>query len=149
MQETAALYGLSEISLYRALHQQARPKALQRANRSVPRILSQAEFERFCEVIAALEIRTSNKKKHHLSTVQAIHLLEEHGIETPDGLLRVPEAVLTRSTVNRYLKQWGYDYSTLTRVPAAVRFQARNSNAASRRPRPSGVPNASMPWPRS
>jgi len=128
MQEAANLYGLSESSLYRALRQHARPKALQRADRGVPRILPQAEFERFCEVIAALKIRTSNKKRRHLSTVQAIRLLEEHGIETSDGLLHAPKAVLTRSTVNRYLKQWGYDYTTLTRVPAAVRFQARNSN---------------------
>jgi hypothetical protein len=128
MQETAALYGISESSLYRALRQHARPKALQRADRGVPRILPQAEFERFCEVIAALKIRTSNKKRRHLSTVQAIRLLEEHGVETPNGLLRAPKAVLTRSTINRYLKQWGYDYTTLTRVPAAVRFQARHSN---------------------
>ncbi len=128
MQETAALYGISESSLYRALRERAQPKALQRTDRGVPRILPQAEFERFCEIIAALKIRTSNKKGRHLSTVQAIRLLEEHGVETPDGLLRAPVAVLTRSTVNRYLKQWGYDYTTLTRVPAAVRFQARHSN---------------------
>jgi hypothetical protein len=128
MQETAALYGISESSLYRALRQYARPKALQRADRGVPRILPEAEFERFCEVIAALKIRTSNKKGRHLSTVQAIRLLEEHGVETPDGLLRAPKNVLSRSTVNRYLKQWGFDYATLTRVPAAVRFQARHSN---------------------
>jgi hypothetical protein len=128
MLETAALYGLSESSLYRALRERVRPKALQRADRGVPRILPQAEFERFCEVIAALKIRTSNKKGRHLSTVQAIRLLEQHGVETPDGLLRAPQAVLTRSTVNRYLKQWGYDYVTLSRVPAAVRFQAGHSN---------------------
>jgi hypothetical protein len=101
---------------------------LQRADCGVPRILPQSAFERFCEVIAALKLRTSNKKGRHLSTVQAIRLLEEHGVETPDGLLRAPTAVLTRSTVNRYLKQWGYDYTTLTRMPAAVRFQARHSN---------------------
>ncbi|MEA1053440.1 IS481 family transposase [Lamprobacter modestohalophilus] len=128
MQETAALYGLSESSLYRALRQQVRPKALQRADRGMPRILPRVEFERFCEIIAALKIRTTNKKGRHLSTVQAIRLLEEHGVETPDGLLRAPKDVLSRSTVNRYLKQWGFDYATLTRVPAAVRFQARHSN---------------------
>jgi len=128
MQETAALYGISESSLYRALRERTRPKALQRADRGVPRILPQSKFERFCEVIAALKIRTSNKKGRHLSTVQAIRLLEEHGVETPDGLLRAPKDVLSRSTVNRHLKQWGFDYATLTRVPAAVRFQARHSN---------------------
>ncbi len=128
MQETAALYGVSESSLYRALRERARPRALNRSDRGVPRVLPQAEMERYCEVVAALKIRTSNKKGRHLSTVQAIRLLEEHGVETPDGLLRAPAALLARSTVNRYLKQWGFDYVTLTRVPPAVRFQARHSN---------------------
>lgn len=128
MQETAALYGVSESSLYRALRERARPKALNRSDRGVPRVLPQPELERYCEVIAALKIRTSNKKGRHISTVQAIRLLEEHGVETPDGLLRAPAALLARTTVNRYLKQWGFDYGTLTRVPPAVRFQARHSN---------------------
>ena len=128
MQETAALYGVSESSLYRALRERARPRALNRSDRGVPRVLPQAEMERYCEVVAALKIRTSNKKGRHLSTVQAIRLLEEHGVETPDGLLRAPAALLARTTVNRYLKQWGFDYGTLTRVPLAVRFQARHSN---------------------
>ena len=60
--------------------------------------------------------------------MQAIRLLEEHGVQTPDGLLRAPPAVLTRSTVNHYLRQWGFDYRTLTRAPPAVRFEARHSN---------------------
>jgi hypothetical protein len=128
MQETAALYGLSESSLYRALRERARPKALQRADRGAPRVLPSTQLERLCEVIAALKIRTSNKKGRHLSTVQAIRLLEEHGVETLDGLLKAPKNVLSRSTVNRYLKQWGFDYRTLMRVPPAVRFEARHSN---------------------
>ena len=128
MQQTAGLYGVSEDALYRALRACARPKALNRADRGVPRVLPLAELERYCEVVAALKIRTSNRKGHHLSTVQAIRLLEEHGVETPDGLLRAPAALLTRTTVNRYLKHWGFDYATLTRVPPAVRFEARHSN---------------------
>jgi hypothetical protein len=75
MQETASLYGISESSLYRALRERARPKALQRADQGVPRILPRPKFERFCEVIAALKIRTSNKKGRHL---------------TPGGLARQP-----------------------------------------------------------
>ena len=85
MQETAALYGISEGSLYRALRERARPKALQRADCGVPRILPQAELERFCEVIAALKIRTSNKKGRHLSTVQAIRLLGGAWRRDPGG----------------------------------------------------------------
>ncbi len=64
----------------------------------------------------------------HLSTVQAIRLLEEHGINTPDGHLQAPSGLLKKTTVNRYLKQWGYDRDTLSRQPPAVRFQAEFSN---------------------
>jgi hypothetical protein len=128
MQETATLYGISEVSLYRALRELGRPKVPQRADRGRSRILPPEELGRFCEVIAALKIRTSNRKGRHLSTVQGIRLLEEHGVETPQGLMRAPKGVLCRSTVNRYLKQWGFDYPALTRASPAVRFQACHSN---------------------
>ena len=128
MRETASLYGVSESSLYRALRERARPKALHRRDRGQPRVMPPAQMERYCEVIAALKIRTTNQKGRHLSTPTAIRLLEEHGIETPDGLLRAPKGVLTRSTVNRYLKHWGVDHRTLVREPPAVRFQAEHSN---------------------
>ena len=79
-------------------------------------------------MIAALKIRTSNRKGRHLSTVTAIRLLEEHGIETPEGHLQAPVGLLKKTTINRYLKQWGYDHQTLLRQPPAVRFQAEESN---------------------
>jgi hypothetical protein len=41
MQETANLYGVSEQSLYRALAQRARPRALRRSDRGTPRVLPQ------------------------------------------------------------------------------------------------------------
>jgi hypothetical protein len=85
-------------------------------------------LERYCEVVAALKVRTSNKKGRHLSTSEAIRLLEEEGINTPDGDLQAPKGLLKKATVNRYLKQWGYDYETLRRQPPAVRFQAEQSN---------------------
>ncbi len=85
-------------------------------------------LERYCEVIAALKVRTSNKKGRHLSTNRAIQLLEEEGINTPDGHLQAPGGILKKSTVNRYLKKWGYDRNTLLRQPPAVRFQAESSN---------------------
>jgi hypothetical protein len=49
-------------------------------------------------------------------------------VETPDGLVRLPPGLLTRSTADRYLRQWSYDQVRLTRAPAAMRFQARRSN---------------------
>jgi hypothetical protein len=75
---------------------------------------------------AAIKVRTSNKKGRHLSTGEAIRLIEEFGIETPDGLVKAPESTFKKSTVNRYLQRWGYD--RLRRQPVAVRFQAEHSN---------------------
>ena len=39
MQETAHLYGVAEVTLYRALRFQARPRALRRSDRGEPRVL--------------------------------------------------------------------------------------------------------------
>ena len=125
----ADFYGVSRATVYRALRGQLQPKGLRRADRGEPRRIPRADLERYCEIIAALKIRTSNKKGRRLSTARAIALIEEHGVETPDGLLRAAPGVLARATVNRYLRQWGYDHTHLTRAPAAVRFEARTSNA--------------------
>jgi hypothetical protein len=126
--ETASLYGISKDTLYRLLRELPRPKALRRIDRGQPRKLSQSEMEGYCEVIAACKIRTRNKKGRHLSTKRIIELLEQHGVETPNGLVQADPGVLTKTTVNRYLKMWGYDQERMTREPPAVRFQADNSN---------------------
>lgn len=55
-------------------------------------------------------------------------LMEQHGVETPDGHVQPSAGLLRRTTVSRYLRQWGYAQLRLTRAPAAVRFQARRSN---------------------
>jgi hypothetical protein len=128
MRQTAELYGISEATLYRALRQCKQPMMLKRSDHGIPRVLPIEKMERFCEVVAAIKIRTSNKKGRHLSTAEAIRLLEEHGIKTPNGFIKAPKSVLTAPTVNRYLKLWGYDHKTLLRQPPAVRFQARYSN---------------------
>jgi hypothetical protein len=128
MRETAGLYGVSEPTLYRLLQRQARPHALRRADCGVPRVLLPAALERYIELIAALKLRTSNRQGRHLSTAGAIRLLEDYGVGTAAGVVRVPQSVLTVPTVNRYLKQWGYDRATLFRPPPAVRFQASASN---------------------
>ena len=126
--ETANLYGISVDTLYRLLRDQSRPKSLRRADRGQPRKLSSSEMESYCEVVAAFKIRTSNKKGRHISTSRAIELLEEHGVNTPDGFVQPQKGLLTKTTVNRYLKVWGYDTERMTRQPPAVRFQADDSN---------------------
>ena len=126
--QAARGYGVSEPTVYRALAERCRPRGLRRADRGTPRVLPPHEMERYCELIAAIKMRTSNKKGRHLSTAESIHLLEKFGIETPDGLVQATEGSLNKTTVNRYLQQWGYDRETLGRPPPAVRFQAEQSN---------------------
>lgn len=136
VEETASIYGVSRHTLYRALREQREPRSPRRndlargsrTDREKPRVMPRWELERYCEIIAALKWRTNNGKGHHLSTVQAIRLLEEEGIETPSGYVQAPKGLLKKTTVNRYLKQWGYDLVSLRKQPAAVRFQAENSN---------------------
>jgi hypothetical protein len=54
-------------------------------------------MERYCEIIAAMKVRTENKKRRHISTREAIRLLENFGIETEGGLVQVPPSVLNWS----------------------------------------------------
>ncbi|MCA1991193.1 MAG: IS481 family transposase [Coleofasciculus sp. S288] len=128
VQEIAQLYGVSEDTLYRVLRELPQPRILRRADYGTPRVMPQTTLERYCEVIAAIKVRTSNRKGRHLSTTEAIRLLEEHGIHTPTGHVQAPVGQLKKTTVNRYLKQWGYDHNRLRRQPPAVRFQAENTN---------------------
>jgi hypothetical protein len=93
-----------------------------------PRAAAGEQMEHYCELIAAVKVRTSNQRGRCLSTGETIRLLEEFGIETPEGLVKVEPGLLKLSTVNRYLLRWGYDKATWTRQPVAVRFQAEHSN---------------------
>ena len=86
--------------------------------------MSRPELERYCEIVAALKLRTSNLKGRHLSTARCIELLEESGVETPQGLVHVSKGLLHKTTVNRYLQFWGYDHARMIRAPVAVRFEA-------------------------
>ena len=129
MHETARLYGVSEQTLYRVLSQQGKPHAVtRRTDRGLPRVLPKGDLDRYLELIAAVKLRTTNRKGRHLSTGEAIRLLEDYGLETPAGRVQAPKGVLKTATVNRYLKQWGLDWHTLRREPPAVRFQAEHSN---------------------
>ena len=125
----AQLYGVSSTTVYRALRALSKPRAAHRADRGTPRVLPLADLERYCELIAALKLRTTNKQGRHLSTQRAIEILEQYGVETSQGLLRAPPGVLHKSTINLYLGQWHLDHPRLTRQPPAVRFEAEQSNA--------------------
>lgn len=126
--ETAELYGVSPETVYRSLRQHTLPHSVRRTDCGQPRVMPKPTLLRYCEVIAALKVRTTNGQDRHLSTVQAIRLLEEHGINTDDGYISAPPGLLKKTTVNRYLAQWGYDREKLSRQPPAVRFEAEYSN---------------------
>lgn len=128
LESTANLYGLSRATLYRALQSHLRPKPIRRADRGQPRTMPADQLERYCEIIAAIKVRTMNKKGRHLSTKRVIELLEGEGIETPDGLMRAPVGLLNRATIDRHMRNLGCDQAHVLRAPAAVRFQARHAN---------------------
>ena len=69
IQETAHLYGVSEDTIYRVLRERKTVKSVHRVDCGKPRVMPKTTLERYCEVIAALKVRTSNKKGRHLSTV--------------------------------------------------------------------------------
>ena len=85
IQATAALYGVSEPTLYRRLRQHRQPHAVGRSDRGVPRFIPTSALERYLEVIAVVKLRTSNRQGRHVSTTEAIRLLEDYGLETPQG----------------------------------------------------------------
>ncbi len=128
LQGCADLHGVSVATVYRALREQFRPRSLHRRDRGRPRKVPERDMERFCELVAAMKLRTTNQKGRHLSTGRALELLVEHGIETPDGLVRAPPGLLTRTTVNRYLRAWGLDDGRMGRPTPAQRFQAERVN---------------------
>lgn len=60
--------------MYRALQRRPSPRALRRVDRGPPKVLPVDQLERYCEVMAALKLRTTNKKGRHLSTAEAMRL---------------------------------------------------------------------------
>ncbi len=111
-----------------ALRELTRPKSVRRSDHGSTRAAPAATMERYAEIVAALKIRTTNKKGRYLSTARAIRLLEEDGVETPDGLVQAPVGLLKRATVDRVLRASGLDNARVTYPVAAVRFQAKRAN---------------------
>lgn len=78
----AALFAVSPATVYRALKELHRPRDMRRADRGQPRAFDTKEMTRYCEVIAALKIRTGNGQGRKLSTDRAIEILEEYGVDS-------------------------------------------------------------------
>jgi hypothetical protein len=120
LSSTAELYAVSRATLYRLLRGERRPRDAHRADRGTPRVMPAAEIERWCEIIAAMKVRTTNRKGRHLSSVRILQLLVEHGVETPDALQKLAPGRLTASTINRHMRRLGYDHDRMTRQPPAA-----------------------------
>jgi len=126
--DAAKFYNVSPVTIYRALRKFNKPKVAYRSDYNQPRIITQEEMQRYCEIIAALKLRTSNKKGHHLSTKECLRLLEDYGVETPAGLIKAPAGLLKKSTVSIYLNRLGLDMHSMHIQPTVVHFQAEQSN---------------------
>jgi hypothetical protein len=125
--EFADLYGVSTSTVYRSIRRMFQPKSMKRSDTGKPRQMDFKKLDLYCKTIAAIKLRSMNKKGHHLSTQEAIKLLE-FGIQTPNGTIIAPKGQLTKSKINRYLKLWGYNIASLSVEPVVVRFQANHSN---------------------
>ena len=81
MASTAQLYSVSRATLYRLLREDRRPKDAYRSDRNCTRAMPADEIERLCKIVAAMKVRTTNRKGRHLSTVRILELLEKHGVD--------------------------------------------------------------------
>ena len=50
-----------------------------------------------------------NGKGRQLCTADSIRILEEHGVETPDGSIHLPPELLSKATADHNLRPWGND----------------------------------------
>ncbi|HAU0311432.1 TPA: transposase family protein [Legionella pneumophila] len=124
----AEAFGVSESTIRRQLREHVYFVGRARIDKNIPRAISKNDMLLYCQLIAALKIRTSNKKNKHLSTQACIRILEEHGVETENNLIKISPGTLKKSTVNRYLKKWGYDFAAMKIEPTVVHFEAEYSN---------------------
>lgn len=128
IKRTAEFYGVSRATVYRGLELQPKPKSLRRTDHGKSRKLAMPDLIEYCKIVAALKVRTQNKKGRHMSTKKAVEILEEHGVEVPKGFVKTPPGLLTPSLVNRYLSLLGFDHPSMWCEPPSVRFQAEHSN---------------------
>ena len=81
IQEAAQSFTISPSTVRRALKNYSKPHATKRNDYNQPRKISKEDMLYYCELIAALKIRSTNRKGKQLSTPRAIAILEDHGVE--------------------------------------------------------------------
>jgi transposase InsO family protein len=128
IREAAQAFNVSLSTVRRALKNYQQPRSIQRIDYNKPRKISIEEMIHYCELIAALKIRSTNRKGKQLSTSRAIWILENHGVDVDGNRIIVSKGLLTKSTVNRYLKRLNFTSKNFRCEPVVVRFQATYSN---------------------
>ena len=127
IQRIADSYGCSIYSVYRKLRSINDYNKPQR-NRGLPKYDNHEEFIKWIEIVAAIKHRSLNKKGHHISTTQAIHMAERGFRDSRSGQwIQIPKGVLTRQTCDRWLRKLGLNKSGHWES-TSVRFGATSPN---------------------
>ena len=130
VQEVATHYQLSESSVYRQLNQLSlHPNERKfRKDKGTPRVIIEEELFHYCQLIAAMKIRSMNSKKHLLSTASCIKLLEEDGVKIKGRIITAPKGKLRVSTINKYLNHYLISPEDICSEPVVNHFEAAYSN---------------------
>lgn len=126
--EYARYFGISENYVYRQL-KNFKPFESQRSDLGTSRNIQKEQLIKYCKIISALKLRTSNEKDNHLSTKECISILENIGVQINNEFIKAPLGLLKRSTVDRHLLNLDLDYHTVKNIePIVTRFEAQYSN---------------------
>ncbi len=128
--EVAECYQLSDSTVYRQLkklmlHPNERSS---RKDKGHARVIKDEDLHHYCQLIAAMKIRSMNSKKHLLSTAQCIKFIEEDGVVVKNITIKAPQNLLKVSTVNRYLNHYLISPDHVLTEPTVNHFEASYSN---------------------
>lgn len=128
--EVAIRYQLSDSTVYRQLKKlMLHPnQRVVRKDKGCPKIITEAELYHYCQLVAAMKIRSMNGNKHILSTGQCIKFLEEYGVKVKDRTILASKGLLKVSTINRYLNQYFIAPDHILSEPTVNHFEAAYSN---------------------
>jgi hypothetical protein len=124
----SSTFGVSVSTVRRALKSCGYNKEVKRSDYKSPRKISDSQMRYYCELIAAVQYGTTNKKGHHLSVTRSIGILEKYGFIVDGTLVKAPEGLLKKSTVYRYLKTYGLTPKSMNIEPVVTHFKATKSN---------------------
>jgi hypothetical protein len=130
VQEVATCYQLSETTVYRQLKKlMLHPNERKiRRDKGCSKILKNEELHYYCQLIAAMKIRSMNGNKHVLSTSRCIWFLENDGISIKNTVIKAPKNILKVSTVNEYLNHYLISPEDILTEPTVNHFEAFYSN---------------------